>query len=400
MSNISNRFFVTALDDGTTLHGNLSVNGSLSQAWNDATKVAVPNWKTTGNVGTKEQPTIMLTLLSGATYIGLSNSSQNGYIQSYDWYYENSKITFADSTTIITYKDESGTDVPVEGYMSQDGKFLKHTATLTTSPSNSVTVPALRIIQNLASSDNVDLDTIRLEGVYNSGNGTVDFAATAQIRISKFSSGGYLGTISFQGGISNITDANQPVTMTGTLYGDNSAVVDSYTTEWFLNDIAAQPSQGDTGHTKVVTAAQVVDNAIVRCDFKVTKDGTSQLVYSAYASIDDMQDTEYMYIQYGGENGNAASLRKGQTATFTMFVGTKESATTDTSWTTWEVKLLDGDGNVITGSYEHLQPAVNGWRPIPQVGGVATLVITYGVVSTNGKNITGIVRATKGQQQS
>lgn len=390
MSNISNRFFVTALDDGTTLHGNLSVDGSLSQAWNDQTETAVPDWKTTGTTGTKEQPTIMLTLLSGATYIGLDNSSPNGYIQSYDWYYENSKITFESSQTTITYD----TNKTVTGYKSTDGKFLKHTTTL-----NGVTVPALRIIQNLASSSNVDLDTIRLEGVYNSGNGTVDFASTAQIRISKFSSGGYLGTISFKNGISNITDASQSVEMTGTLYGsDTNNVVESYSTQWFLNGVSAGAEE--TGHKKTISAAQVVDNAIVRCDFYVTKDGSSQLVYSAYASIDDMQDTEYMYIQYGGENGNAASLRKGQTATFTMFVGTKESATADTSWTTWEVKLLDGNGTVITGSYEHLQPAVNGWRPIPQVGGVATLVITYGVVSTNGKNITGIVRATKGQQQS
>ena len=58
MSQISNRFYVTALDDGTTLHGNLASTKPLSQAWNGSS--AVPNW-----TQASEQPVIYLTLLSG-----------------------------------------------------------------------------------------------------------------------------------------------------------------------------------------------------------------------------------------------------------------------------------------------------------------------------------------------
>ena len=63
MSSISNRFFVTALDDGTTLHGNLASDKSLSQAWSGTS--AIPNWTIAS-----EQPTIYLTLMT--LKVGLS----------------------------------------------------------------------------------------------------------------------------------------------------------------------------------------------------------------------------------------------------------------------------------------------------------------------------------------
>ena len=292
MSSISNRFFVTALDDGTTLHGNLSVDGSLSQAW-DGTS-AVPDWGD-GTTGLADQPTIMLTLLSGATYIGTNSFSPNGYISEIKWYYndrgQDAEIAFEDSTTTISWT-QGGVSKSLTGYKSTDGRFLKHTASL-----NGVTVPCLRVIKNLASSSNVDLDTITFKGKYNSGSGILDFQASTQIRISRMSSGGYLGVINFANGISNITDQNQTISMSGVLYGSTSNPVTSFKTEWYLNgELFRAKNASNTGIT--VTGANIVDNAIVRCDFYVTNDGVDTLVVSEYASIDDLQDPEMMYIQY------------------------------------------------------------------------------------------------------
>ena len=394
MSNISNRFFVTALDDGTTLHGNLSVDGSLSQAW-DGTS-GVPNWGD-GTTGLKDQPTIMLTLLSGAIYIGTNPSSPNGYINSgYKWYYNNhgadAEIIFESTTTTLTWT-EGGQSRSVTGYKSTDGKFLKHEASL-----NGVPVPCLRIIKNLASSDNVDLDTISIKGEYNTGSGVLEFQATAQVRISRMSSGGYLGVISFANGISNITDQNQTISMSGTLYGSTNNPVSSFKTEWYLNgELFRAKSSSNTGIT--VTGANVVDNAIVRCDFYVTADGTDTLVATEYASIDDLQDPEMMYIQYAGQNGNAASLRKGQTAAFDIWIGKNNDPTVDTSFAYFQAKLLNGSGQVITGSLSGIPDVVSdGWRPLPIDGTThkARISITYDVVDTNGKNITGLLRASTG----
>lgn len=388
---ISNRFFVSALDDGTTLHGNLSVNGSLSQAWNGS--AAVPDWHTTEqNRGTPDQPTIMLTLLSGATYIGTSSSSPNGYISEQHWYYNDngadSEIGFEIASTTITW-DGGGS---VTGHKSTDGKFLMHESTI-----NGVSVPCLRLIQNLASSSNVDLDTITFKGKYNSGSGELDFQASAQIRISLMSSGGYLGVISFANGISDITSQSQTITMTGTLYGSVGTSV-SCKTEWRKNGEVFRSL--NTNNTVSVTGADIVDNAVIQCDFYITNDGSDSLVATAYANIDDMQDPEMMYIQYNGANGNAASLRKGQSATFDIWIGTNDNPTVDTTYAYFQVKLVDGSGNVITASYssEGIPDVVSGsggWRnlTVDSTTFKARLALPYDVVNANGKNITGLLRA-------
>lgn len=396
MDSISNRFFVTALDDGTTLHGNMSVAGSLSQAWNGT--AAVPDWGSGTTTGTKDQPEIMMTLISGTTYIGTDSSSPNGYISEQKWYYNSSgtesEITFDSTTTTITLPDGS----TVTGYKSNGNfpdMFLKHTASL-----NFVTVPALRIIKNLASGSNVDVDYITFKGKYNSGSGILDFETTAQIRISLMSSGGYLGVISFTNGKSDITEDNQSVTMTGTLYGSNDNNAVSCKTQWFLNGV--QHKALSNVNTDTVTEAEVVDNAVVRCDFYVTKNNVDTLVATAYANIDDMQDNEYMYIQYNGANGNAASLRNGQTATFNIWVGKSDDATVDTSFAYFQVKLLNGSGSVITAHYDGIPDVVSGsdgWRNLIVDGTThkASLSITYDVANANGKNITGILRASTAQ---
>lgn len=390
MGNIGNRFFVTALDDGTTLHGNLSVDGSLSQAWNEASGAAVPSWATSGTTGTTSQPTIMLTLLSGSTYIGTDSSSPNGYISEAKWYYNDngtdSEILFSSTSTTITFSGGS-----VTGYLDTNmgQKFLKTTKTL-----NGVTVPALRIVQNLASSSNVDLDTITFKGKYNSGSGILDFNASAQIRISRVTSGGYVGVITFANGVSDITTTPQTISMTAALYDSASATVSSFKTAWFLNGQSFRALNAT--NTVSVTDSQIVDNAVVQCDFYVTKDGTDTLVYSAYVSIDDMTDNEFMYIQYAGANGNAASLRKGQSVTFSIWVGKTNDATVDQTYGYFQVQLLNGNGSVITGSVGTLPADVgNGWRNLTVDGTThkAGLTISYDIVNTYNKNITGILRA-------
>jgi len=398
MSNISNRFFVTALEDGTTLHGNLSVDGSLSQAYGNNS--AIPSWATdteqTPPLASAEQPTIMLTLLSGVTYIGTDSSSANGYISESKWYYNyngtDSEISF--SSTLTRYNIDGGGYV--EGYLSTGtfaGMFMKMTKSL-----NGVTVPALRIVQNLASSDNVDLDTITFKGKYNSGSGILDFQAQAQVRISSIAGGGYVGTVTFANGISDITQRPQTITMTANLYGATGGSP-SFKTAWYLNGTQVQALSSTNSLS--VSDSQIVDNAIVRCDFYVTENNTDTFVYSEYVSIDDMTDDEFMYIQYDGANGNAASLRKGGVANFLVWIGKADNSAVLTDWAYFQVKLLNGSGNVImtTGIANIGNPDTDGWRNLNVDGTThkASCPITYDLVDLNGKNITGILRASTQQ---
>ena len=365
MSQISNRFYVTALEDGTTLHGNLVSDKSLTQAWNGS--AAVPSWE-----NTSDSPTIYLTLLSGATLVVPST---------YKWYY-------------------NGTQVATDSTASSDARFLKTTKSVTYG-SQTETMPALKIIKNLANTTNVDVDTITFEGEYTINGSGVSFSATAQIRISAITANGNLGVINFHNGISDITQVGQTITLYGVLYGGSTGTeVAGYTTKWYLNE-SSTGTNGSTydGHANAfrVTESQVVDHATVRCEFYKGSD----LMYTAYASIDDMQDPEYMYIQYNGNNGNAASLRKGDTATFQIWVGTREDPSvlggaSTPKYSTIKVKLLNGSGNTITATGLPTgipDPDSQGWRTLTMSGGKATITPHYDTVNGNGKNITGIVIA-------
>lgn len=360
MSNISNHFFLNVIDDGTTLHGNLSSEIPLAQAWNGAS--AVPDWTVSTN-----QPLIYLTLLNGKNLVAPTTTT---------WYY-------------------NGVDV------SSDSRFEITTRNVTYN-GTTLAMPALRIVSNLASSANKDIDVITLEGTYEIDGNGIDFTATAQIRISGIEANGYIGLINFVNGISDITDKGQVITMYGRLYDPDGQSDSSVTTKWYLND----STTGTNGASKTVDSTtyanayqveeeDVVDHATIRCEFY--KDGN--IVYTAYASVDDMQDPEFMYIQYNGNNGNAASLRKGDSATFEIWVGTRDDAsvlggTTNPTYPNFKIQLLDGSGSVITADIPGLPTAdSNGWRSFTHSEGKISLTLVYDIVNTYGKNMTGIVVA-------
>lgn len=361
MSQISNRFYVTALEDGTTLHGNLASDRALTQAWNGTT--AVPNW-----ADPNEQPTIYLTLLSGATLVAPASG--------YKWYYNGTEISDSDS------------------------RFQKTTKSVTYA-GQTVTMPALKIVANLASSSNVDVDMITFKGSYVINGSGIEFSCDAQVRISAITANGKLGVINFVNGVSDITEAGQVITMYGMLYNADGQAANGVTTKWYLND-SSTPTIGQTisGYTNAyqVGASQVVDHATIRCEFY---DASNNLLYTSYAGIDDMQDPEFMYIQYNGNNGNAASLRKDETASFQIWVGKRDDASVlgGTSTPTYpiiKVQLLNGGGSVImtTGLATNIpDPDANGWRTLPMSGGKGSITPHYDTVNGNGKNITGIVIA-------
>lgn len=370
MSGISNRLYLTALEDGTTLHANLACDKSLTQAWNGTT--ASPNWTIAA-----QQPTIYLTLLSGGAIV----QPEAGY----KWYYNDGRA------------ESEITDQSTKFQITQ--KQIRYGGV-------QYTVPALKIIDNLADSANVDIDTIIFKGSYNAGGSSLAFSCSIQVRISSMNGQGYVPTIDFLNGVSDITEAGQTVTMEGVIYdGETGQSVSGVTTSWYLNDVSIAGVSGT--NTCIVSESQVTDHATVRCEFF---DSSSNKLGTAFAYIDDMQDPEYMYIQYNGNNGNAASLRNGDTATFQIWVGTREDPTVRTVGGVYEyqyiyIMLLDGDGNIATNSgltvgipdvaNPNLEAgqAGYGYRQLTMSAGKATFTPDYSTVVKLKKNMTGIIMA-------
>lgn len=369
MSGISNRLYISTLEDGTTLHANLASDISITQAWTGIT--STPDWTNPAN-----QPTIYLTLMAGNSVV----LPESGF----KWLYNGAEIDFTD----------------------QNCKFQQTTYKLTYDHADYY-MPAIKIVDNLAVSDNVDIDTITFEGSYGAGGAGIAFACQTQIRLSRMNGSGYIGVINFTNGISDITQKNQTITMQGIVYdGKTGNAVPGYQTRWTLND--GTPTSYSSSSTYQVTEANVVDHATVKCDFQ---DSAGNYLTTAYAGIDDMQDPEYMYIQYNGANGNAASLRKGDTAPFQIWVGTRDDSgvlgiVNGVGTAVYQfiyVKVLDSDGNVATGAIGGIpdvkKPALTseqigyGYRQLNVSGGKGSINPTYDAVFALGKNMTGIVMA-------
>jgi hypothetical protein len=356
MSNISNRFFVTAIEDGTTLHGSLNTTKTLTQSYIGSN--AVPNW-----TNADEQPIIYLNLYNGSKKV---TNLGEGDIK---WYYNTTEMQFT------------------ENGVSHGGNFKtdKYGG-----------LPALKIIKNFATSDNVvDTITITCSGTYNG----IEFSASIQIRVTVVSPRGYFGVLEFEDGKSVFTDDGDKITIKAHLYEtgtpDEQAKKD-YAVKWYLNDVETTgqgTGETDTHYYLKISDAQVTDNAIVRASFLVN----NTVVYNTYVSIDDQTDPEYMYIQYNGANGQSATLRKDQEVTFDIWVGKTDDPKPVFRNMLYEIKLLDSNGEVVQENIEGLNPATDGWRTLRKKGfeQKAYITITYPMVTELGRSITGIIRATE-----
>lgn len=373
MSTISNRFFVTALDDGTTLHGGLASTKPLVQAWNG--NAPEPNW-----TDESKRPIIYLTLYKGADQASWNNSDIY-------WNYNNISLSFGANGLSI----------------NPSGLFQMTTYN---------DMPALKIMKNIATSDAVTTSTITAFGYYNLDNAQMPFSASIQLRTTTITgSKGFLGLIYCVDGKSVLTSKTDSVTLYGKLYsGSNGELLaGDYSVNWYINDTLIESTNQSSTHignevegfpTLTVKADTITDNAIVKAEFV----HQSSVVYTDYLSVDDLADPEYMYIQYNGENGNGASLRRGEAVEFSIWVGTLDSAAIDTSFSNFYVRILDSAGAQYNGSLSGIPSVVSntvnpsknalGYRALSKdSSNKATLTVSYDNVVTCGGNLTGYVLA-------
>lgn len=373
MGNISNRFMITALEDGTTLHGTLGSNKPITQAWSGSG--CIPDWETE----TTEQPTIYVTLLNGSSYVVPSDN--------YTWYYEGNVIDFSGGNT------------------SADGKFQKVTNFTPAGYSSGQYVPAIKIIKNLATSTNLDVDTITFQGSCVVEGASINFSAQIQIRTTVISQNGFVGWIDALNGIKTITSDTPSVTLIPQLRDSSNVDVTSQSTKaWYVGNTlissttTTDPIYINSSGQLVIKESGITDYAVVKCVFTVN----NMTAFTAYIEIDDQTDPEYLYIQYTGGSGNDASLRSGENAVYQFFVGVSSSdPTVRTDWGSFKVQLLDSTATVVdntrtsgTGIPDGVE-ADDWFRPLQSSGGVASLTVPYSVVVACGKKLTGIVLASQ-----
>lgn len=397
MTKVSNRFFVTAISDGSTVSAVLRSNKSLSQVYSQEAGTCVPDWNLPAN-----QPTVFAVVRVNGTY---RVPDLAGAI----WSYNGQTIEFDPVTNKSTNFLDGGEPV-----------FERTTYTIDEvvgSVTNHWTMPALKVIRNLAHVGNTDQDTITLDNSVEVGGTQIDYSVSVPVRISLMSSSGYYGYVEGDSYVNspNPTDAGYTATMNARLLiGDQP--VQQFKTKWYREGIDTNPFATVTAANGVATttlnASQITDYVVVRVEFY---DMQNNKVFTSLWDIDDMQDTEEMFITHGTSNQNNASLRTGETVTFKIWMGRRtEQYEVDDRYTNFKVKILDSAGQTvlcslsgntivqddsqgteyvdITASNVEIKPASSGDPAvIAEKAGVVS--VTYTFTHQLGDTITGIVVA-------
>lgn len=353
MGNIVGRFFVTAIADGMTIHGNLTTDKSLVQRWSGA--VAVPDWTVAAN-----QPTVTLTVYRGAALANVSDIK---------WFINGTQITSSDTRFAI------GTS---------GGK------------------PTLKIVKNLASSTNADVDVISVTGKAESNGNGVDFSTSIDVKLGYISGSGYTGVVEFLDN-SDITAGQPSVTLIPRLYKESGEVANSgFSPRWFFNDatqitgsttvdgvsIVNGVSKGGVSYNNCLKVEEraVTDYSVVRCDFYVG----SEKVTAERVGIDDTVDEEYLWITYNGAEAKSASLAQGQSVTFKMWVATKDNPAETkyrSLFTRYRITAYNSAGAVISGwSNKEITSADGSYK-------CGLQAFDWNFVNTNGGDISVVVTA-------
>lgn len=361
MSNpISNHFTITALQDGVTVQGSLRVNGSLSQNYNPATGKSVPDWKSDA----ASRPSVYPVIRKGTNYISASELADS------KWLYNDVEIVFGSDGKSTNFKDAAG-----------NALFQVSTSPVSLS-GTAYTLPILTIISNLASSTNTDLDSIGYEGSVEILGKQQPFACQVDVKIAQMTAQGYLGLLSPESAI--ITDKGQNVTLTASLYTEDGTSPASWFTRWYNAGTGDEYTAAKGQKTLTVNEADVTDNLVVRCDFYTDSDYTNR-VTTAFASIDDTQDPEYLYVSFNGTNSDfSGQLNPGESVEITAWVATMESSTSiDRSYSSFVVRWYDGNQNEITTGAPSMTSADNKGK----------VTLPYNFVASNGYKVSGIVTA-------
>lgn len=354
---ISNYFCITALQSGESIHGSLRVSGSLSQNFNPTSQKCVPDWKADAG----KRPVVYPVVRRGTAYVSESGMSR------FSWKYNDIRLQF-DGSGYSTMTDAFGSPIFKKGStnVSLDG--------------NTYTVPTLTIVSNLASQTNLDMDTIVFEGSVEIAGRQVSFAAQVDVKIAQMTVSGFLGQLNPESGI--LSSQTDQLTVKALLYGDSGELMTTFFTRWYFGGEEDTNKRGKKEVT--ITGQEVTDNLIIRCDFYLD-DKYKNIVSTAFASIDDTQDEESLYISYDNANSDYSGyVAEGETIEVSMWVATREDPNAiKTNYNNFSADFYNGRNEEITSSLPVI--SVSGHR--------GSMSVTHGFVTSNYGKVFGFIYA-------
>lgn len=391
MGQISNRFFVTSIKDGTVLTAAMYSDKTLTQAVTTETKASVPDWTVAAN-----QPTVRCVVRTGATVKTPTV---------WEWYLNDVQITF-ESKTVGTNSSNFG------------GIFQWATVTV-----DGVSCPAVKIRGNIITQVNQDNDVLSCRGTTEYNGANIEYNVSTTIRMTTLNGSGYYGWIEGDSYVTAQSGAAGTATMQAHL-ATKEGDVQAFKTRWSL-EVDTQPagwpkvvSASNYTAQTTITGSEFVDWAVIKVEFFAADDTDmtdSTRISTAYWDVDDMEDEEEMYIcSYVINNvkgGLDVSLRESQTAQMVVWIGKRGDQTQiDARYTSFKCRVLDSEGNtitnftgsnvttgsgslVVTDGYLNITKADGITTPVTAAkAGVITIPATF--ADTKGGRLTGIVVAT------
>jgi hypothetical protein len=397
MGYVSGQIFMSAIDDGTTIHGGLMADKSLSQGYDKAKKKFTPDWSVDAN-----RPTIWLTLLDGMTPVVPSGWSEQAQ-DAVTWKWNGNPITF-DSTGKSTGAAMVGNKPLFQRtYKDWDG----------------VREPALKIMENMALAGNLNNDVITIEGNVEMAGSPIGFSAGMTVQLGEVSSNGFWGGIDFPDGSVILTDSSF-IRAIGRLYNGGDEVSE-YRCKWELNGVSVTShSSSDKVYISTTTHTDdtlnvsgddnegVLDIATVTCTFQVKNEANEwEDVFTKTETIDDTGDEELMYVYFtvngttSRMTGSPVSLHKGMSVTWDMFVALATDPTALQNATKFDFLPRKADGSAMAytdftaGSGSPLNDSSkwkDGWVDITSTANHGGFTCCFQDIQNAGKNISGIIR--------
>lgn len=323
MSQVNDYIQITALIDGTTLNASLRVdNAPLIQRYNPGTTQYVPDFET---LDENAKPVVVLIV-----------RDTNGILYNpanLTWRYNGVALTF-DADGLCTNSGMAGVMKKIENYSTVIG-------------SDTVVLPALKVVKNLVPLSSFDNDRISVSGQVEVSGSQIDFEEIYKDVIIQESTGNQYDILVVNSVGSQILTKGGSATESLQIYKDGVRVTDltSFTYQWSKVLATGDTALGTTA-TQIINEADVDNLLKVRCD--VYYNGS--FVASGYDQISDFSDLYKCKTTITGISGK--TIRNGETATLTPSVvnaRTGETVTVSASSWTWKTTDNTGADYTLTG---------------------------------------------------
>lgn len=314
MPKASNHFFIGAIFNGTTVNGDLRSTLLLVQRYTSESGFFYPDFE---SMAENSRPVIY-------PFLRLTNDGTVMAPTVYEWYYNDVKLQFSETTKLST-----------TGNMAGVFKKIEHTITV---DSRNYVVPGLRIMKNLVPISNYDNDVIYMSGSIEMGGQQVPFEKLDKTIIIEETTGNRYDLELISDKEFGFSSENETMNITLKVFKDAVEVTDlsSYTMKWYKVTGEGQVQISDAnGKTITLTTSDVDSTLVIRCDLLKS----NSVIASVFETVRDFSDPYLIEMVYHGNQ----SLSSGESVTISPKVVTK-SGESVSGYTSFRFYIKDNEG--------------------------------------------------------